>query len=105
MSGVDNDFTLIARMLSDGFNRLDHRLDELTRRLDSKADIGAVNDLEKNLAGFKIEVDRRFKPLEDNAVLAAASSRTKIWVGNAVVLLAASSVGAFLYYIASLGGH
>ena len=103
--GVSNDFGLVARMLSDGFNRIDHRLDELNRRLDGKADIAAVAALEQTLATHKIEVDKRFRPLEDGAIVSAASSRAKIWFGNAVVLVIASSIGAFLYYIASLGGH
>lgn len=103
--GVSNDFGLVARMLSDGFNRLDHRLDELNRRLDSKADITRVADLEARLASSESRLEVRLKPLEEGAVLAAAYSKRKVWFGNAAVLITASSIGAFLYYVASLGGH
>lgn len=103
--GVNNDFGLIARMLSDGFNRLDHRLDELTRRLDSKADNTRVDGLEKNLAEFKITVDQRFKPLEDGALVASTYSKTRIWIGNFAAACAVAGVGALLYYLVHLGGH
>lgn len=100
-----NDFTLIARMLSDGFNRLDHRLDELNRRLDQKADIASVASLEANLAAFKVDVDKRFRPLEEEAIGDAAVSKARRRVTNALVAIAASSVGALLYLIVSGGVH
>lgn len=98
MPETGNDFTLIARMLSDGFNRIDHRLDELNRRLDGKADIGAVAALETNLSSYKIEVDKRFKPLERTQTEGITIGRLGMWligtVGVAVFLASVTLLAA-----------
>lgn len=85
--------------------KLDRRIDELNRRLDVKADNTRVAALEAKHAEFEIKVEERLRPLEIAAATDEGVTTWKDKVGGAVTLFAASSVGAFLYYIVSLGHH
>lgn len=96
-------FDRFEKALSDGFNRLDHRLDELNRRLDNKADNTRVAALEQKVAEHEIAVDGRFKPLEIAVAGTAAVSRFQRWALGTVGVGVLGAI-ATLVWLAS-GGH
>ena len=105
-------FGNLQQTLEGGFNRLDRSIEEVRRSLDGKASIESVAAVKKELAALEERheqqagrVDERFKPIEIAIATDAGVSTWKIRLGNAAVLFAASSVGAFLTYIASHFGH
>ena len=96
--------------LKDGFRDLNSRLDEINRKIDSKADNSRVAALEEKHALFEQKIEERFLRVSEKIeplVIAVATdegvSKWKIRRDNAAVLLAASSVGALLYELVSLG--
>lgn len=103
-------FGNLQQTLEQGFTRLDRSIEEVRRQLDSKASNESVAALKKDLAGLELrheqqleKVEKRLQPLELAAASDEGVSRWKIRVGNSAVLLVSSCVGAFLYYITTLG--
>lgn len=113
---LDKMFSELSETLKNGFahqekrsdgieKKLDARLEELRKLLEVKADANTVKELEKRLIQHEIDTDKRLRPLEIAALAERDVTTWKDKVGGAAVLFAASSVGAFLYYIVSLGHH
>ena len=104
-------FDKFDKSLSDGFKRLDGRLDEINRKIDSKADNTRVAALEAKHADYetKIEerfgkIDTRFKPLEDFVLTTTTGSVIR---GKGIAFLAAVVVAVIgsLVYVALTGVH
>lgn len=103
-------FDKFDKSLSDGFKRLDDRLDEINRKIDQKADNSRVADLEKKHAEYEtrieerfVMVDKRFKPLEDFVLTNSAVSLLK---GKGIAWLAALVIAVIsaLIYVSATGG-
>lgn len=97
--------------LKDGFRDLNSRLDEINRKIDSKADNTRVAELERKHAEHETrieerfsDVDARFKPLETFVLTNSAISLVK---GRGLAFLSAlvvAIIGA-LIYVAFSGVH
>ena len=104
-------FDKFDKSLSDGFQRLDGRLDEINRKIDSKADNTRVADLEKRHASFETRIEERFenmaerfKPLE-NFVLTTTTGAVIRGRGLAWLAALAIAIIGSLVYVAFSGVH
>jgi hypothetical protein len=98
---------LLAKLedaLVQGFQSIDQRLLNIDHKLDQKADNARAARIEESIAALEQRIEKRLKPLEDAAVGRAAVTRLQGRLGNALVLLATSAVGAFVYLVVT-GGH
>lgn len=97
--------------LKDGFRDLNSRLDEINRKIDSKADNTRVAALEAKHAEYETKneerfalVDERFKPLENfvltNSAVAVIRGRGLAWLAALTVAIIGS-----LVYVAFSGVH
>lgn len=103
-------FEKFDRSLTDGFRRLDGRLDEINHKIDQKADNTRVAALESKHADFEVKIeerfarsDERFKPLEAYLLTTSAISIVK---GRGLAFLSALVVAIIgsLVYVALSGG-
>lgn len=105
-------FDKFDKSLSDGFKRLDSRLDEINHKIDQKADNTRVAALETKHAEYetRIEerfasVDERFKPLEifvlTNSAVAVIKGKGLAWLAALVIAI----IGSLIYVAFSGGVH
>ena len=92
--------SMLERTLTDQMNSISAEIKGLSVKIDSKASDIRVDALEHRMAAG----EERISKLELQAATNSGASGVKLWAGNAAVLLAASSIGAFLYFIAQ-GAH
>ena len=105
-------FDKFDHSLTEGFRRLDGRLDEINRKIDSKADNTRVAALEAKHADYETRNEERFsavseriKPLEDfvltNSAQAVLRGKGLAWLAA----LAVAVIGSLVYVALSAGGH
>ena len=92
--------SMLERTLTDQMNSISADIKGLAVKIDSKASDIRVDALEHRMAAG----EERIGKLEVSAAAQSGASGVKLWVGNAAVLLVASSIGALLYFIAQ-GAH
>ena len=92
--------SMLERTLTDQMNSISQDIKGLAVKIDSKASDIRVDALEHRMAAG----EERIGKLELSEAANAGASGVRMWAGNAVVLLAASSIGAFLYFVVQ-GAH
>lgn len=96
-------FDKLDERLNDGFGRLEGQISEMRRSLDGKADNSRVAQLESKQAQFEVDVNKRFKPLEEFVLTNSAVSIIK---GKGIAWLAALVIAVIsaLIYVSATGG-
>jgi len=92
--------SMLERTLTDQMNGIAQDIKGLAVKIDGKASEVRVDALEHRMAAG----EKRIGDLELHQAASAGASGVRMWAGNAVVLLAASSIGAFLYFVLQ-GAH
>src|SRR3954463_2705662 len=92
--------SMLERTLTDQMNTISADIKGLSVKIDSKASDVRVDALEHRMAAG----EERIVKLELAAAVSSGASGVKLWAGNAAVIVAASSIGALLYFIVQ-GAH
>lgn len=98
-------FDKLDERLNDGFGRLEGHIAEMRRSLEGKADNTRVATLEAKQAQFEVDINKRFKPLEEfvltNSATALLKGRGIAWLATLVIAV----ISALIYVSATGGFH
>jgi hypothetical protein len=92
--------SMLERTLTDQMNSIAEDIKGLAGKIETKASDVRVDGLERRMAAG----EERILKLELAASASSGASGVKMWAGNAAVILAASCIGALLYFIVQ-GAH